>query len=115
MVDLVIKNGRMIVPQGVIYGGIGIEGSKIICIGNNSCLPEGNRVIDAEGHFIIPGLIDPHVHLAGGVWPSLEEGLEAQFSKETEGPCMVVLLPWDISFQRPKELLFCLPWIQLLK
>lgn len=85
MVDLVIKNGRMIVPQGVIYGGIGIEGSKIICIGNNSCLPEGNRVIDAEGHFIIPGLIDPHVHLAGGVWPSLEEGLEAQFSKETEG------------------------------
>jgi len=85
MVDLVIKNGRVIMPHGIIYGGIGVEGSIIVYIGSNSNLPQARRIIDADDHFVIPGLIDPHVHLAGGTWSNLKEGLHAQFSRETEG------------------------------
>lgn len=85
MVDLVIKNGRVITPEGVIYGGVGVEGSTIVCVSSDSTLPKASRTLDAEGHFVIPGLIDPHVHMAGGTWPTLAEGLQAQFTRETEG------------------------------
>jgi dihydropyrimidinase/dihydroorotase len=85
MIDLAIRNGRVIAPNGVIYGGIGVEGSTIVYVGSNSGLARAKKVIDAGGAFVIPGLIDVHVHLAGGIWPTLAEGLQAQFARETEG------------------------------
>jgi dihydroorotase-like cyclic amidohydrolase len=85
MVDLVIKNGRIITPGGIIYGGIGIKDGTIVYVGSNYGLPQSKRVLDAREDFVIPGLIDPHVHLAGGAWPSQEEGLRAQFKAETDG------------------------------
>jgi dihydropyrimidinase len=85
MRDLVIKNGTVVTSHGIIYGGVAVEGREIVCVDCNSRLGAAQRVIDAQGNFVIPGLIDPHVHLAGGSWPSLREGLEAQFTKETEG------------------------------
>jgi hypothetical protein len=44
-----------------------IEGSRITAIGAASSVkpPKGARVIDATGKFLIPGLWDMHVHLAG--------------------------------------------------
>ncbi len=36
MADLVIKNGRVITPNGVMYGGLGVEGSIITSVGSNS-------------------------------------------------------------------------------
>ncbi len=38
-----------------------MEGDRISCVGNCE-VPSGSRVIDAKGKFIIPGLIDAHVH-----------------------------------------------------
>jgi len=43
-----------------------IEGTKIRSVGTNQSrlsIPDGARVIDAKGKFIVPGLIDAHVHL----------------------------------------------------
>jgi imidazolonepropionase-like amidohydrolase len=51
-----------LLPDRVIV----IEGAKIKAVGTTQAppaLPEGARVIDARGKFILPGLIDAHVHL----------------------------------------------------
>ncbi len=42
-----------------------VRGDRIICAGSvGECLvPKGARVIDAQGQYLIPGLIDSHVHL----------------------------------------------------
>lgn len=85
MVDLVIKNGRIITPSGIVSGGIGVKDGIIVYIGSDYELPKAKRVIDAQENFVIPGLIDPHVHLAAGTWSSQEEGLRAQFKTETDG------------------------------
>ena len=85
MIDLAIKNGRVVTPKGTVFGGLGIEGSIIVYVGGDYGLPQARRIMDAEGHYIIPGLIDPHVHMAGGAWPIVAEGLRSQFARETEG------------------------------
>jgi hypothetical protein len=55
-------SGQMLPDRTIV-----IEGRKIKAIGTPDkpvSLPENARVIDARGKFIIPGLIDGHVHLA---------------------------------------------------
>jgi len=42
-----------------------VEGDRILCAGamGECTIPAGARIIDAQGQFLIPGLIDSHVHL----------------------------------------------------
>lgn len=42
---------------------IAIRGERIEAVGRNLRAPHGARIIDARGKFVIPGLIDAHVHL----------------------------------------------------
>ncbi len=58
----VIKGGRIVTPGGTALGDIGIAGEKIAAISANLDA-NGAQVIDASGHFVIPGVIDVHVHL----------------------------------------------------
>jgi cytosine/adenosine deaminase-related metal-dependent hydrolase len=44
-----------------------IEGGTIREIGTNLAVPEGARVVEAEGHLIHPGLINSHMHGHGGL------------------------------------------------
>jgi imidazolonepropionase-like amidohydrolase len=43
-----------------------IEGSRIAAVGTNVPAPAGARVIDGTGKFLMPGMIDAHIHLRGG-------------------------------------------------
>ena len=57
-----IKNGTLITASETFKADILIEGEKIDRIGQDISHPNA-VVIDAEGKFILPGGIDPHVHL----------------------------------------------------
>ncbi|MBI2910031.1 MAG: amidohydrolase family protein [Chloroflexi bacterium] len=85
MADLVIKNGRVVTSGGLIYGGLAIEGEKIVRVGGDASLPQARRVINAEGNFVVPGLIDPHVHMSSEEDASLEEGIQQNWPVETDG------------------------------
>lgn len=63
MADLVIKNGLIITPQGVISGGVAVEGERIVDIGSDAALPKAKETVDAEGLVVFPGIIDPHHHM----------------------------------------------------
>ena len=45
-----------------------IEGDRITGAGEGARSPRGAKVIDARGQFLIPGLIDAHVHLTHVLW-----------------------------------------------
>ena len=60
--DIVLKNGLVVTPNGVIRGGIGIEGEQIVAVGASSSLGQAKREIDVEGKILFPGTFDPHVH-----------------------------------------------------
>ena len=58
MFDLVLKNAKLVDVSGEV--SIAIEDGKIAEI-SKTC-PEGDKEIDIEGQYVLPGLIDPHVH-----------------------------------------------------
>lgn len=58
--DLTIKGGLIATAAETFRGDIGINGETIAAIGQGF---EGQREIDASGKLVIPGAIDPHVHL----------------------------------------------------
>lgn len=60
MYDLVIKGGRVVTSDSVFNGEIGILGESIQALGTGL---KGKREVDASGKLVIPGGIDPHVHL----------------------------------------------------
>jgi dihydroorotase len=60
--DLVVKGGTIVTPDATVHGGVAIADGKIVAIGADDTLPEGKRVIDAAGLYVLPGLIDAHVH-----------------------------------------------------
>ncbi len=62
MPDLVIKNAKLVLPDGIVEGGIVIEGGRIKEIKKSSGLPDSDEILDAKGNYILPGLIDAHVH-----------------------------------------------------
>jgi dihydropyrimidinase len=58
----VVQGGRVVTPGGVVDADIGIMGEQIAAIGPN--LDSGGAdLVDARGHFVIPGVLDVHVHL----------------------------------------------------
>ncbi|MEA1925393.1 MAG: dihydroorotase family protein [Candidatus Altiarchaeota archaeon] len=63
MAELVIKNSRLVLPEGVVDAGLVIGSGKIENILKDSALPDADTVIDAEGNYILPGMIDVHVHM----------------------------------------------------
>ena len=64
MSDLNIINGQVFIPeQGVKPVGISVCDGKIAAIANGDCLPSARQTIDAAGLLVMPGIIDPHVHL----------------------------------------------------
>jgi len=60
--DLIIKNARIVNPFSTFWGDIAIKNGKIQVIGQGLDLV-AKTIIDAENNYVLPGLIDPHVHL----------------------------------------------------
>jgi dihydropyrimidinase len=57
-----IRNGKLITAAKTFHADILIEGEKIAQIGENLQHPNA-EIIDATGKLLMPGGIDPHVHL----------------------------------------------------
>lgn len=56
---MIIKNGKILLKDGVENLDLRIEGEKIVEIGKNL---QGDKILDIENSYIVPGGIDPHTH-----------------------------------------------------
>jgi dihydropyrimidinase len=65
MLDLVIRGDRVITPTGVSACDIGIQGEHIVAVASSGTFGQSDyrRLVDAAGKIVMPGGIDPHVHL----------------------------------------------------
>src|SRR5690348_1417254 len=65
MLDLKIVNGVLVVPEhGELRADVAIADGRVVALAKSAAdLPEAKRTIDADGRYVIPGVIDPHIHL----------------------------------------------------
>jgi dihydropyrimidinase len=60
--SLLIKNGRIVTATDDYPGDVFIEGETISAVGKKLTMP-ADTIIDVKGLLVLPGGIDPHVHL----------------------------------------------------
>jgi dihydropyrimidinase len=60
MFDLVIRNGTVVTASGSFSADVGIAGERVAAVGERL---GGTEMLDATGCYVLPGGIDPHVHL----------------------------------------------------
>lgn len=66
MLDLIVQNGTIADGLGLARGALGVVGERIVArYAEGEELPAARRVLDAEDCLVLPGLVDPHVHLYG--------------------------------------------------
>ncbi|HVN03430.1 MAG TPA: amidohydrolase [Bryobacteraceae bacterium] len=71
----VIRDATILtVTKGTFRGSILIRDGKIVEAGEKILVPDGARVIDATGEYVMPGIIDCHSHIAAD---SINEGAVA--------------------------------------
>ncbi len=63
MVDLIIKNGKVITAKESFIADIAVKDGKIVAVGKELGL-EAGKTVDATGKLVLPGAIDAHTHLA---------------------------------------------------
>lgn len=60
---LLIKNGHIVTATDSYVADVLCKDGKIAAIGRDLSAPAGEEVVDATGHYVFPGFIDPHVHI----------------------------------------------------
>jgi dihydropyrimidinase len=65
MFDLIIRGGEVVTPEGVVTCDVAVAGETIAALAAPGTLAaeSARRVVDATGHIVMPGGIDPHVHM----------------------------------------------------
>jgi len=87
--DLVIRNGRWVcVQSGEILPGtdIAILGERIAYVGPDAshCMGAESEVLDAQDRYLVPGLLDGHVHIESGML-TVTEFVRAVLPRGTTG------------------------------
>lgn len=69
-----LRHARLVLPGAVVDDGrLGVDGEWIteLGTGDNGAAAQGTEVVDLNGHWVVPGFVDMHVHGGGGAsYPS---------------------------------------------
>jgi dihydroorotase len=69
--DLLIRGGTCVLPWGMEQTSVGVRDGRIAALGVGADAT-AREVIEARGLYVLPGLIDPHVHLRDPGAPAVE-------------------------------------------
>jgi len=101
-VDLLIENGVIVIPKtGLFKGCLGIVGEKIVGIYDSPQGISARERIDAKGNYILPGLVEPHVHYG------YKGNLESHFRTETASAALggiTTVIPFYRDYEYPTGL-----------
>lgn len=108
--DIVIKNGKLMLPSGLIDASLIIDEGKIAGFARSG-EPQASRVIDVNGKIVLPGMIDMHVHLRDPGFPERENFESGTKAAAAGGVTTVIDMPNTLpatvtlkAFEEKKEI-----------
>lgn len=88
--DILIKNGNAIIPfNGIVKTNILIENGKVKTLTKTIGNVSTDRVINAENKYILPGIIDPHVHY--GVYTPIDNAAITESTSAVTGGVTTIM------------------------
>lgn len=109
-VDLLIENGVMVIPKdGLFKGCLGIAGGKVVGIYDSPRGISPRERIDARENYILPGLVEPHVHYG------YKGNVEGHFRTETASAAfggITTVIPFYRDYENPISLYDNIPSIK---
>ena len=98
---LLIKNGTLVTETETFPADILVEDEKIAAVGRGLSATAGAEIIDAEGCYVLPGIIDPHVHiqLDTGVFRTADDWEQGTITAALGGITTVI----DFATQFPHQ------------
>jgi allantoinase len=69
--DVTFANGRLVTPGGIVEASVGVRNGRIAAIAESP--PSASETIDLGGTYVLPGLIDAHVHFRDPAYPEWED------------------------------------------
>lgn len=64
MYDLIIRHGTLVLPERSETADIAVKDGKIAHIAAAIDPAQGKQVIDAQGCYVLPGMVDVHMHIS---------------------------------------------------
>ncbi len=61
--DLVIRGGTVVSGGSARRAALAVQDGRILAMDRDDAMPEARETVDATGRYVLPGLIDSHVHL----------------------------------------------------
>jgi dihydropyrimidinase len=100
-VDVVVRGGQVVTASDVFEAAVAVKGDRIVALGPEALLPPAARVIDATGKYVLPGLIDCHLH----VGPEYDDWTTAPLAAARTGlTTLVPFVTYDEGETLPKAL-----------
>jgi dihydropyrimidinase len=60
---MLIKGGTLVTPEGAFEADVLVQGEHIEAVGHGLPVVDDTVVVDAEGCYVLPGVIDAHTHI----------------------------------------------------
>lgn len=105
--DLAIINGTLVDERGARAVDIGVIDGRVVQLATNGSLviDQSPEVIDASGLWVLPGLVDPHVHCRAPDHPEREDFASITAAAATVGITTILEMPIaDVGVSRPEIL-----------
>jgi dihydropyrimidinase len=103
--SLLIKNGTLVTETAPFNADILVEDERIAAIGQDLPAPADAEIIDASGCYVLPGVIDPHVHiqLDTGVFRTADDWETGTATAALGGVTTVIDFATQFPHQTAKE------------
>jgi len=88
--DIIIKNVNAVIPfNGIVNTNILIENGKIKALEKTIENVSADRIINADNKYVLPGVIDPHVHY--GVYTPIDNAAITESSSAATGGITTII------------------------
>ena len=93
VVDLLVKNGKVYTEVGFKELEVAAKGDEIVAVTQPGTIEDAATVVDANGNYVIPGIIDFHCHLREPGYTHKEDFTTGTMAAAAGGVTMVFPQP----------------------